>query len=425
MQETATRQQESLDTSAEPGEIGAVILKVHDACNFLCYPDQQGDSDCYMFKEEKARGHHSGAMTLEIVAKVAERLGEDAYRRNSKQKAVIFHGGEPLLRRPEFFASAMQLFLEALPDSTELNATVESNGTLITDEYLEVFNQFNVRVGISLDGDREANKGRVYVNGRETFDGTMQGIERLCQPRFRHLFAGILAVQHLESDPLQNYTFLKDLLTQGISGTNAPKPVLDFLLPLGGWDEPPYQNEAHRDSRPYATWMFPIVRQWINHDRHLLTLRAPQTIINKLAGMDDGLDALGGAGQSQIVVNSNGTYALTDTILYGRGQTTALPLSVYRHNLDQAAHAAHRRLSSIGALTLADVCKNNCPQTISSVCEGGNVPNRLRNGRYDAPSVLCGDMGRMISDIYGLATALTHDRAYNAAVDGLLPNATY
>jgi uncharacterized protein len=415
-------------------EVEAAILKIHRDCNIRCYPTdpeepdttqpvllpmvpEQAGTECYMYKHDTDRSQPK-IMSMQVIDAVAQRLGEDAHKRQSPQKIVIFHGGEPLLAPPEFFDEATERLKRYLPEDTALLTKIETNATRLNDAYLKVFKKHNTRVGISLDGDRDGNSGRVYANGRETFDGVMEAVERINQPYYRHLFAGFLAVMNTDADPLKTYDFFRDMLVpDGMPRADRRNPTIDFLPPLGGHGaDYPYENDAHRASKPYAHWIAPITRRWLEQDTSLFNLRLAQGIIDKMRGRPGSLDALGNDMRNQIVVKTNGVCQLTDTLLYAGHGITDLAVSVRSHTFEQISEAATRRLQQLGALTLPTVCAEVCPKQTSSVCGGGNIPNRFKDGKFDQPSSLCGDLSMMIADIRGSAVALSEDARHDTAL---------
>lgn len=423
-------EQEQPQVESHIPEIEAVILKVHRDCNFRCYPieaedvkeglpivSEQGGTECYMYKHDTDRTQPK-MMSMQTIDAVARQLGDDARRHGSYQKVVIWHGGESLLAPPDFFDEATQRLRHYMPEDTELLTKIETNGTRLDDSYLKVFKKHNTRVGISLDGDREANAGRVYVNGRETFDSVMEAVDRINQPYYRHLFAGFLAVMNTDADPIKTYDFFRAMLTpDGKPRADGRNPTIDFLPPLGGHSQDyPYESEAHRASKPYAHWLAPITRRWLEQDTGLFNLRLTQGIIDKMRGRPGSLDALGNDMRGQIVVKTNGVCQLTDTLLYAGQGITDLAVSVHSHSFEQIGEAATRRLQQLGALTLPQVCAEVCPKQTSSVCGGGNIPNRFKDGKFDQPSSLCGDLSMMIADVRGAAVALTEDARHDRAL---------
>lgn len=420
-------------------EVGTLILKVHGACQLRCYPGEDVNgvetTDCYMYAKDTEYLERPKMMSLDTAAIAAEQLGKDARARQSARKRIVAHGGEPTLAPPEHIEQIFQLFTDAMPEHTVLETSIETNGIKLGKDpaYLEVFRRFGTRVGISLDGDATANAGRVYHSGRPSFDDTMAGVEQLSRARYKHLFGGILAVLNPDNPNMQTYDFLKSILAPNglpLSNTTAGsrQPVLEFLVPVQNYVNSPYKSEVHRQSKPYAGWLNPILQQWMLHDRDLFTLRTPQLIIDKMAGRDVNHDAFGGDGQGQLVVNTNGTYALTDTMLYAGDGITTLPISVYRHSISQASALARRKLQQLGAVGMPTICANDCPAEISTLCGGGNISSRFvgeGNKPFNNPSVLCGDLGQIVASVRGLAATLGSDRRRDHMVDYLLPDVSY
>lgn len=420
-------------------EVGEFILKVHGACQLRCYPGHDRDGaetvDCYMYKKDTEYLERPRVMSLDTAAAAAEQLGKDARKHHATQKRVIAHGGEATLASAEHIENIFQLFADAMPEYTVLETSVETNGIKLGKDpaYLEVFRRFGTRVGISLDGDKQANSSRVYHNGRSSFDDTMAGVEQLTRARYRHLFGGFLAVLNPDNPNMPTYNFLKEILAPG-GERLSPKtvgnrpPVLEFLLPVQNYVDSPYSSEEHRQSKPYAGWLNPILQQWMLHDRDLFTLRTPQLIIHKMAGRAVNHDAFGGDGLGQLVINTNGTYALTDTMLYAGDGITTLPASVHKHSVTRASELAHQKLTKMGAIGLPAVCATECPKEVSALCGGGNIPSRFNDQGehpFDNPSVLCGDLGQIVASVRGLAATIGSDKRRDAMVDHLLPDVLY
>lgn len=96
--------------------------------------------------------------------------------KDEKKPRIIFHGGEPLLIAPEVLDS----FCTKLSDIANVKYSIQTNGTLITEEVIDLFKAHKFSVGLSLDGcNEEQNKARVYPNGRNSFSTVMRNIEKL------------------------------------------------------------------------------------------------------------------------------------------------------------------------------------------------------------------------------------------------------
>ena len=87
---------------------------------------------------------------------------------------ITFHGGEPLAAGPKFYRMALPLLKKGL-SPRRVRFAIQSNLWLLTDELCDLFTEFKVSVGTSLDGPQEVNDAQ---RGRGYFDKTMAGIQR-------------------------------------------------------------------------------------------------------------------------------------------------------------------------------------------------------------------------------------------------------
>jgi uncharacterized protein len=134
------------------------------------------------------------------------RIREHVIQHNLSCIDLALHGGEPLLRKLQFFEEASTLAKTILSPICELNIGVQTNAVLLSDEYLDVFYQHKIVVGVSLDGPIEVNdKFRIYKNGRGSYKKAIKGISKLSEGRNREIWGGLLAVIDVESEPLYIY----------------------------------------------------------------------------------------------------------------------------------------------------------------------------------------------------------------------------
>ncbi|MFB6236945.1 MAG: radical SAM protein [Halopenitus sp.] len=104
-----------------------------------------------------------------------------------------FHGGEPLLLPIE----DLRRIYEFIDENWDGNPSIQSNGTNITDEHIELFQEFNVPVGISVDGPIELNRGREARNaGRQdiTDDQSVSTMRNIVKMREAGVSVGLIVV---------------------------------------------------------------------------------------------------------------------------------------------------------------------------------------------------------------------------------------
>mgnify|MGYP003292390849 CR=1 FL=1 len=114
-----------------------VILKVTEACNLRC-------KYCY----NGIDSYTKGVLSIERFEKLLKVLstGYDLIH-------IIWHGGEPLYAGIDYFREAMDVEKKVnFNQSVVIENSIQTNGTLITNEWINFFKEHNIRVGISFDG---------------------------------------------------------------------------------------------------------------------------------------------------------------------------------------------------------------------------------------------------------------------------------
>lgn len=123
-----------------------LIVKPTLMCNMKC-------TYCY----EKGVFEHckNDKMPLETVKKICEVFGDSI-------KTWIWHGGEPLLMGIDWLDKATQIIKDNNDNTT---VSIQTNSTLINEEFIEFFKKYNIRPGISFDGikneDTRGNTARI------------------------------------------------------------------------------------------------------------------------------------------------------------------------------------------------------------------------------------------------------------------------
>lgn len=121
----------------------------------------------------------------------------------------IWHGGEPLLWGKHNYREILAYMQQELADYN-VHHSMQTNLSLIDEEYLDIFTQYNVKLGFSLDGIKEIHdQQRVGVTGISTFDIIM---EKLALCHQRDVKPGCIVVgsrKHIGRIP-ELYQFMKE-----------------------------------------------------------------------------------------------------------------------------------------------------------------------------------------------------------------------
>ncbi|MFG3025933.1 FxsB family cyclophane-forming radical SAM/SPASM peptide maturase [Streptomyces sp. NPDC048254] len=357
------------------------ILKTANRCNIDC-------DYCFVFNsKDQAARHLPARMGLDVARAAARRIGEHVSAHGLLAVHVVLHGGEPLLAGVRHTADLLAAVREGIPASVEVQFELQTNGTLLSEAWLDLFERYRVVVGVSLDGPSAANdRHRLTHHGRSSSASTVRGIELL---RSRpHLFAGLLAVVDLANDPVEVHDYLAAF----------EPPVIDFGFPHGTHDDPPHRDDPTRPE--YGLWMSRVYDAWLDRPEYRHSVRMLEDIIALSSGVRSSVETLGLAPPTSVVIESDGTIEGVDTLRSVEEGATRLELDVFDDSFDAALHhpkLQHRQEE--GAAALAEECRR-CP--LVAVCGGGYLPHRFsRNRGYQNPSVYCTDLAYLIRHVQG------------------------
>jgi uncharacterized protein len=91
---------------------------------------------------------------------------------------LIWHGGEPLLMGQEFYENIVLIQKEMETPNFKFDNSMQTNGTLLTEEYFDFLYKNKFGLGLSLDGPKHLNDlTRVYKDGSSAFDDIMRAAE--------------------------------------------------------------------------------------------------------------------------------------------------------------------------------------------------------------------------------------------------------
>jgi uncharacterized protein len=375
-----------LEEGWRPTPFREFIVKVHSRCNLAC-------DYCYMYEmADQGWRRQPRRMSRPIVDQVARRIAEHAESNLLRKVDVVLHGGEPLLAGVEHLRYTATRLREAMP-GIEVGLHVQTNGVLLDPYFLELFDELDVTVGVSMDGDEEGHDlHRRRADGRGSFQDVRAGIEALTAPPYKRLFGGLLSTIDLRNDPVRTYEALLEF----------DPPAVDFLLPHGNWDVPPPGRPADRTA-PYGEWLVGVFDRWYGAEVRETRVRMFNEIIRLLLGRRSVAEAVGLAPVSLVVVETNGQIEQVDSLKSTFEGAAGTPLHVSRDPFDTALMLPPIVARQIGARALAPHCRE-C--RIRNVCGAGHYVHRYRSGRgFLNPSVYCHDLYRLITHIHEVLSA--------------------
>lgn len=384
----AAESQANIDITAlvgqgwQPTPIRTFVLKIHSRCNLRC-------DYCYMYQAaDQSWRHQPRTMSSRTLDLTAARIAEHVAAHDLDSIEIVLHGGEPLLAGPDLIAAVVNKVRTAVGGDARVSASVQTNGSRLTPDFLPVLAQLEVGIGISLDGTSDLHDlHRRWPDGRGSYAAVAAALDRLITSPYRRLFTGLLCTIDLRNEPLATYEGLLQF---------SP-PLIDFLLPHGNWSAPPPQRNPEDPASPYADWLITIFDRWYGAPVKETGVRLFEEIINLLLGGASRSEDVGISPTGVMVVEANGAIEQSDMLKTAYHGAATTRMHVAADSFDAALLTPGIVARQLGFQGLSASCQT-CP--IGRICGGGLYPHRyLRGAGFANPSVYCTDLFHLIGHI--------------------------
>ena len=355
-------------------ELAVAVIKIASRCNINC-------TYCYMYNlGDSSYKNQPKFISKNTIENFSSKFLNHAIDKSINQVQIVLHGGEPLLMNKSDFKSLLIAFDKYKQAGVKVRFSLQTNGILIDDEWSDIFKEYNVSVGVSLDGPKEFNdENRIDKKGNGTYDNVAQGLNVL---KNNNIPFGILSVLNTEINPAdfyENFTFLKT-------------DNLDILLLDQNYDTFDQQTKFS-----YFEWLKIIFDIWYS-DTSLLNIRFFDSIIQGVFGDMPSLDSYGTSENKVVVLETNGDLEPVDVLKSCGENFTKTGLNVndnieindvFNHSLIEVYYNSGKYLPK---KCLA------CP--VQEICGGGYLPHRYdsKNG-FNNPSVYCDDLLKLVTYI--------------------------
>lgn len=238
-----------------------VMLKPAGAhCNLAC-------KYCYYLEKNKlyptAQRHLMSDEMLEQFTR------EYIEAQTMNQVLFTWHGGEPLLRSIDFYRKALSL-QQKYAGGRRIDNVIQTNGTLLTDEWCEFFAQNHWLVGISIDGPQpDHDHYRLTAAGKPSWQKVMQGIKLLKKHGVEWNAMAVVNAYNA-NHPLEFYRFFKENGCQFLQFTPIVERLTRHedcrtLASLADKNEIPL-SEASVTPEQWGYFLCAIFDEWVRKD---------------------------------------------------------------------------------------------------------------------------------------------------------------
>ncbi len=200
-------------------------------------------------------------------------------QQNARQVVFSWQGGEPSLLGLDFFRRVVELEKKYAPPYIRCENDLQTNGTMLDDEWCEFLRENDFLVGLSIDGPRRLHDAyRKYSSGKGSFDRVMESARLLRKHGVR--FATLTVVNNVNAKhPAEVYRFLRDevgsrqmqfipIVESKNFATTAPQHWNIDDMPVEG---SPLADPAHPDSflspwcvgaEEYGDFLIKVFDEW-------------------------------------------------------------------------------------------------------------------------------------------------------------------
>ncbi len=177
------------------------IIDLTSACNLGCIYCYAGSNlgNLPDVKELNDKFSKNASLLYRFIDQIME-------YNNGRTSCFVFHGGEALLINHQNWEKILNYFREK---KYPVEIQLQTNGTLLNTRFISLFKEYDVKIGVSLDGPALLNdKTRIFKNGKGTFKLIF---ENLIKMKANGLSFGCLAtVSQTNKDIEMLYNFFKD-----------------------------------------------------------------------------------------------------------------------------------------------------------------------------------------------------------------------
>lgn len=278
-----------------PPRIHVLTKPTGAICNLDC-------SYCFFLDKEELYPNSNFRMSDELLETYIRQLIES---HKTPEVTVAWQGGEPTLMGLDFFKKAIAYQEKYRRPGMTFENTLQTNGTLLNDEWCEFFKANNYLIGLSLDGPRELHDAnRVDKVGRPTFDRVMKGLRLLQKHGVEYNI--LTTVNRVNSQyPLEVYRFLRDeVKTSWIQFI----PVVERINEDGKtlYQKGTQVSENSVLPEQFGTFLTTIFDEWVRRDVGKIFVQTFEAAVRSWLGLPTGMCFFSPTCGSGVALEHNG-----------------------------------------------------------------------------------------------------------------------
>ncbi|MFP4661993.1 MAG: anaerobic sulfatase maturase [Halanaerobiales bacterium] len=340
------------ETTQNKFPFSIMVFPAGPVCNLNC------EYCYYLDKTEYYQGNSGFQMTEELLE---EYIAQYIEAQPGPYVNFGWQGGEPTLRGLDFFRKAVEIQQKYLPAEWQCQNSLQTNATLLDDEWCQFFSDNNFLIGVSLDGPAALHDHyRKNKKGEATYQDVISGIELM--KKYNVDFNILCVINDINSDhPVEVYNHFKEI------GTNYIQliPIVEVMNDKG--------NVSTRSVEPgkYGRFLISVFDQWVRNDLGEVYIQIFEEAVTAWSGYRPNLCVFSETcGNAEVMEHNGDIYSCDHFVFpeYKLGNLLDQPL------LEMIQSAKQKKFGQDKLDTLADKCRH-CE--VNFICHGGCPKNRI------------------------------------------------
>lgn len=307
------------------------------------------------------------------------------YIESQTQPEILFtwHGGETLMRPLSFYRKAVEL-QRRYARGRRIDNCIQTNGTLLNDEWCRFFKENNFLVGISIDGPQEYHdEYRRAKSGKPSYREVMRGIKLLQKHGVEWNAMAVVNDCNVQ-DPIGFYRFFKDLGCRYLQFTPIVERVMqraDGLTFAPGMSEDGTLTDFSVLPEEWGHFLCAFYDEWVRQDVGTIFVQLFDVTLANWMGVAPGLCTLSKQCGHAAVMEANGDLYACDHFVYPEyklgniRQQTITEMMYGQRQQDFASMKTARLPRQCRECKFLFACHGECPK------------NRFKRDKYGEPGL--------------------------------------
>lgn len=342
-----------------------MIKPVGSACNLRC-------QYCYYLDKSQLYGGKEPIMDDELLEEIIKQYIE---ANEANEISFCWHGGEPLLAGLDFYKKAID-YQRKYANGKTISNSLQTNGTLITNDWAIFFKDNGFLIGVSIDGPQEIhNAFRNHALGKNSWLGTIRGIEKLYRNKVE--YNTLSTINHYsENKGVEVYSYLKRCGSKYIQFL----PVMERINKQTKRIAAPNETDAERaewsvEPKAFGQFMCDIFDTWVKHDVGRIFVQLFDATLAKYVNADPGICIFNETCGDNLIVEHNGDVYVCDHFVYQDFKLGNLKQNSIQEILNSNKRLAFGLSKRNSLARECQLCK------FRTICVGECPKHRFENGK--------------------------------------------